>query len=123
MPNPDGTPTAKEIRQHYRAAMDSVALIHRLEAKGGLDEEEQDTLERNKAHLRYIIDQDFWTDEDLTPLVNASGGTPTPTKVSVDRIKRITQKHLDGFAQTGDYDSIDIACTFALSGKAKMKAA
>lgn len=65
------TPTAEEIAQHYSAAMDSVNLINDLMAQDSRTEEEQDTVDRNVDHLEIMVNKDFWTTEDLTPLNNA----------------------------------------------------
>ena len=65
------TPTAEEIAQHYSAAMDSVNLINELMAQDSRTEEEQDTVDRNVDHLAIMVNKDFWTTEDLTPLNNA----------------------------------------------------
>ena len=65
------TPTAEQIAQHYSAAMDSVNLINALMAKESRTAEEQDTVDRNVDHLEIMVNKDFWTTEDLTPLNNA----------------------------------------------------
>ena len=65
------TPTAAEIAQHYSAAMDSVNLINDLMAQDSRDQDEQDTVSRNVAHLQIMVAKDFWTTEDLAPLNNA----------------------------------------------------
>ncbi len=64
--------TPEQIAQHYKAAMDSVALIN-----GGKPEYMEaadwvDCVARNKEHLNIMLAKDFWTTEDLTPLRNAS---------------------------------------------------
>lgn len=64
--------TAEEIAQHYKAAMDSVNLINGEKPENMTDEEWADTIARNKEHLRIMLAKDFWTDEDLTPLQEAS---------------------------------------------------
>ena len=64
-------PTPEEIAQHYSAAMDSVNLINALMAQDSRTEEEQDTVDRNVDHLEIMVNKDFWTTEDLTPLNNA----------------------------------------------------
>lgn len=64
-------PTPEEIAQHYSAAMDSVNLINDLMAQDSRTEEEQDTVDRNVDHLEIMVNKDFWTTEDLTPLNNA----------------------------------------------------
>ena len=65
------TLTADEIAGHYSAAMDSVNLINDLMAQDSRTEEEQDTVDRNVDHLEIMVNKDFWTTEDLTPLNNA----------------------------------------------------
>jgi hypothetical protein len=64
--------TKEQIAQHYKAALDSVALINAGKPDGMEDSEWQDCLERNKAHLKIMLAKDFWTTEDLTPLEEAS---------------------------------------------------
>jgi len=63
--------TAEEIARHYSAAMDSVNLINSTKPENMADEEWEDTIARNKAHLVIMLAKDFWTDEDLTPLEEA----------------------------------------------------
>jgi len=64
-------PTPEEIAQHYSAAMTSVNLINDLMAQESRTAEEQDTVDRNVDHLEIMVNKDFWTTEDLTPLNNA----------------------------------------------------
>tara|TARA_Y100000361_G_scaffold115367_1_gene106050 strand:+ start:1214 stop:1426 length:213 start_codon:yes stop_codon:yes gene_type:complete len=64
-------PTPEEIAQHYSAAMNSVNLINALMAQESRTVEEQDTVDRNVDHLEIMVNKDFWTTEDLTPLNNA----------------------------------------------------
>lgn len=64
--------TAEEIAQHYKAAMDSVNLINGEKPENMTDEEWADCLARNKEHLKIMLAKDFWTNEDLTPLQEAS---------------------------------------------------
>ena len=63
--------TAEEIAGHYSAAMDSVNLINHLVAQETLTTEEQDTVDRNVAHLQLMVTKDYWTTEDMTPLNDA----------------------------------------------------
>lgn len=63
--------TPEEIAGHYSAAMDSVNLINALVAQETLTDEEQDTIDRNVAHLQLMVTKDYWTTEDLTPFNNA----------------------------------------------------
>jgi hypothetical protein len=66
------TQTPEQIAQHYKAAMDSVALINGGKPEYMNDADWADCLARNKEHLRIMVAKDFWTTEDLTPLRNAS---------------------------------------------------
>ena len=66
------TPTAEQIAKHYSAAMDSVNLINGGKPEGMDDADWADTVARNKEHLKIMLDKDFWTSEDLTPLRTAS---------------------------------------------------
>jgi hypothetical protein len=52
--------------------MDSVNLINSTKPENTTDEEWEDTIARNKAHLVIMLAKDFWTDEDLTPLEEAA---------------------------------------------------
>ena len=63
--------TEAEIKQYYKAAMDSVNLINRGQQEDQTDEEWADILDRNQRHLQIVVDKDFWTDEDLTPFHDA----------------------------------------------------
>jgi hypothetical protein len=65
--------TAEQIAQHYSAAMDSVNLINGDKPEGMEDAEWADCLSRNKEHLKIMLAKPFWTNEDLTPLQQASG--------------------------------------------------
>ena len=62
----------QEIARHYSAAMDSVNLINAGQPEKMADDEWADTVARNKEHLKIMLAKDFWTDEDLTPLEQAS---------------------------------------------------
>jgi hypothetical protein len=64
-------PTAEEIAQHLKAAMDSVTLINGEKPEGMEDAEWADTVARNKEHLSIMVAKDFWTTEDLAPLHSA----------------------------------------------------
>ena len=66
------TPTAEEIAKLYSAAMDSVNLINAGQPEGITDEDWADCLSRNKEHLKIMIAKTFWTNENLTPLQDAS---------------------------------------------------
>jgi len=64
--------TPEQIAKHYSAAMDSVNLINALKAKPVLNAEETGALARNQEHLVGMLEKDYWTDEDLTPLQSAA---------------------------------------------------
>ena len=66
------TQTPEQIAQHYKAAMDSVALINSVKPEGMEAADWADCLSRNKEHLRIMVAKDFWTTEDLTPLRTAA---------------------------------------------------
>ena len=63
--------TAEEIAQHYKAALDSVALLNAGKPEEMSDEDWADTVKRNKEHLEIMLAKDFWTNEDLKPLQDA----------------------------------------------------
>ena len=63
---------AQQIAQHYKAALDSVALINAGKPEKMEDAEWADCLARNKEHLVIMLAKDFWTTEDLEPLRAAS---------------------------------------------------
>lgn len=62
--------TAEEIAQHYKAALDSVALLDAGKPEGMEDAEWADTVKRNVAHLEIMVAKDFMQDQDLA-LLNA----------------------------------------------------
>ena len=64
--------TQEDIARHYSAAMDSVNLLNAGKPENMTDEDWADTMARNKEHLKIMLAKDFWTDEDLTPLQEAS---------------------------------------------------
>lgn len=64
--------TAEEIAQHYKAALDSVALLNAGKPEEMSDEDWADTVKRNKEHLKIMLAKDFWTTEYLAPLQAAS---------------------------------------------------
>jgi len=67
----DNKPTAEQIAQHYKAAMDSVNLLNAGKPEGMSDEDWADCVKRNKEHLDIMLAKDFWTNEDLTPFTEA----------------------------------------------------
>jgi hypothetical protein len=64
--------TLEKIEKHYSAAMDSVNLINGEKPEYMSDEEWADCIARNKEHLKIMLAKDFWTDQDLSPLQQAS---------------------------------------------------
>ena len=66
------TQTPEQIAQHYKAALDSVALINAGKPEGMEAADWADCLARNKEHLKIMLAKDFWTTEDLTPLQQAA---------------------------------------------------
>ena len=64
--------TPEKIIQHYKSAMDSVNLINGSQPPEFDDEAWTDCVARNKKYLQVILQQDFWTTEDLAPLQAAS---------------------------------------------------
>jgi hypothetical protein len=64
--------TAEQIAKHYSAAMDSVNLINAGQPEDMTDADWADCVSRNKEHLKIMLEKDFWTTEDLTPLRTAS---------------------------------------------------
>ena len=64
--------TAEDIQKHYDAAMDSVNLINAGKPEDMDDAEWADTVQRNKDHLKIMLEKDFWTTQDLAPLRNAA---------------------------------------------------
>ena len=69
--------TPEQIAQHYSAAMDSVNLINAVVASPDDYADDETILERNVGHLKIVVDWDFWTTEDMTPINDAiaAGGS------------------------------------------------
>ena len=65
-------PTAEEIARHLSAAMDSVNLINAGKPEDMEADDWADTVARNKEHLKIMLAKDFWTNENLKPLQDAS---------------------------------------------------
>ena len=66
------TETPEQIVQHYKAALDSVALINSVKPEYMKDAEWTACLARNKEHLKIMLTRNFWTTENLTPLRTAA---------------------------------------------------
>lgn len=66
-------PTAEQIAQHYKAAMDSVNLINAGKPEYMSDADWADCLSRNKEHLKIqLAKSDMYAGYDLKPLEDAS---------------------------------------------------
>jgi len=68
----DNKPTAEQIAQHYKAALDSVNLLNAGQPENMKDEDWADCVKRNKEHLNIMLAKDFWTNENLKPLQDAA---------------------------------------------------
>lgn len=66
--------TEEEVQQHYNAAMDSVNLINAGKPDEMDQDEWDDTVARNVAHLKIMVAKDYWTTQDLAPLNEAIAG-------------------------------------------------
>jgi hypothetical protein len=62
----------QKVAKDYSAAMDSVNLINGDKPEDMEDAEWADTIARNKEHLKIMLAKDFWTNENLKPLQDAS---------------------------------------------------
>ena len=64
------TETPEQIAQHYKAMGDSVWLINAVIAGEQMindtQDEKNDCVSRNVAHLEIMMAKDFWTTEDMT---------------------------------------------------------
>lgn len=57
--------TLEEITQNYKAMMDSVELINAGKPDEMSDQDWVDCVKRNREHLELMLEQDYWTNEDL----------------------------------------------------------
>ena len=66
-------PTAEEVTQSYKAALDSVALLQAGKPEDMEDADWADCVARNKAHLEIQIAKgaEFYGSNDLTPFKDA----------------------------------------------------
>jgi len=64
--------TEQQVAKDYSAAMDSVNLLLAGKPEKMDDAEWADTVARNKEHLKIMLAKDFWTNENLKPLEDAS---------------------------------------------------
>tara|TARA_R110001632_G_scaffold83170_2_gene184283 strand:+ start:2767 stop:2988 length:222 start_codon:yes stop_codon:yes gene_type:complete len=70
----DNIITEDEVQQNYNAAMDSVNLINSGKADEMDQAEWDETVARNVAHLKIMVNKDYWTTQDLAPLNDAIAG-------------------------------------------------
>ena len=63
--------TPEQIAQTYKASLDSVALINNGKPAYQTDEDWYQTVKANKEHLSLLLEKDYWTNEDLQPLIDA----------------------------------------------------
>lgn len=80
--NPLDLTHAEIIARQYSAAMDSVNLVNGLLNKPYKSQEDIDSIERNAGHLRLMLQKDFWTTEDLTPIQAVVNAVEAETLVS-----------------------------------------
>ena len=62
---------AQEIKQHYSAMLESVALVNEVLGCGDTDDEAKDCVRRNVEHLELMLTKDYWTTEDMTAVNQA----------------------------------------------------
>lgn len=55
----------------YKASLESVDLIKLLASSTTITNDDIETIDRNVKHLQHILEQDYWTNEDLTPFEEA----------------------------------------------------
>jgi hypothetical protein len=60
--------TQEQIAQNYAAALDSCNFINRINAQAAQSSDDVESITANKDHLRIMIGQGYWTDQDLEPL-------------------------------------------------------
>lgn len=69
------TTTPEQIAKHYKGMLDSVTLINAVVSGAEMSEadpeDKVDAVDRNVRHLQIMLEQDFWTTEDMAP-VNAA---------------------------------------------------
>lgn len=65
--------SAETVEQDYKACLDSVEVIDRVEAVAlaDRDEDDIDDVRRNVEHLELYVPLTDWGDKDLTPLADA----------------------------------------------------
>ena len=64
--------TPEQIDQQYASTMDSVNLVNGSKPSGIDAKSWEDTVERNRAHIRIMLEKTYWTpDHDLEPFRSA----------------------------------------------------
>jgi len=68
--------TQEQIAKNYSAMLDSVNLINAIandtvSFEFHSDDEKNDCVKRNVAHLELMLAKDYWTNEDMTPVQQA----------------------------------------------------
>ena len=65
--------STEDVEQDYKACLDSVGVIDRVEAIASADRDEDDIddVRRNVEHLELYVPLTDWGDKDLTPLTDA----------------------------------------------------
>jgi len=69
----DNKPTAEEVTQSYKAALDSVALLQAGKPEDMEDADWADCKQRNIDHLKIQLEKgaEYYGSNDLTPFENA----------------------------------------------------
>lgn len=63
--------TPERIAKHYTACLDSVWRINDAIANPDYYTSDDTVIDRNVQHLEIMLNADFWTDEDMTPITAA----------------------------------------------------
>jgi hypothetical protein len=63
--------TQEQISQHYSAMLDSVGVIDAALADPEKYADDETLISRNVGHLSTMITRDFWTTEDMDPIITA----------------------------------------------------
>jgi len=63
--------TQEQISQHYSAMLDSVGVITAALADPEKYADDETLISRNVEHLTQMLAKDFWTGEDMAPVIDA----------------------------------------------------
>lgn len=66
--------TEEQLAAHYKAALDSVAVINQTKPAGVSDADWADTVKRNVDHIKIVLEREAWTTQDLNVLRQAIKG-------------------------------------------------